>query len=247
MSLTSFITDEFRPYYENNTGSKEIETTLVSAAVKQAARKISRYRPRLLKADLTITAGAFTVSFPANFARSSIAELYRAQTGIALDDPFYSTRYLDIWGASSFYFNIGSERFRADGKVYVRGYGSSVDSDSIQLTSNDSGIYGIYVEADEVAGATARTVKNFTYYALHEITDGSPAKDTITADLRDVLLDEVMAIVLPARARQLRREAATEKTAGLASAKNEAAAGLEAQAKDYGHRIKVIASIGNAA
>lgn len=247
MSLTSFLV-EFRDLYENNAASREISDSLVGASVKQAARRISRYRPRLnQKANLTITAGSFTADLPANFASATIAELYRVKTGNQLQDPAFLNRYLDIWGNSIYYFNIGSERFRADGKVYVRRGDFFVDSDSVQLTSGDTGVYGVWLEADETAGATVRTVKNFNYSGLHEINDGTPAKDTITADLRDILLDEVMSISLTTRARQLRREASVKTSAASAAAKNDAAAGLEEQAKDYGHAIKKIASIGNAA
>jgi hypothetical protein len=235
MSLTAVETDFF-DYYSTNKYTSELGTVL-RGSIKQAVKKISKYRLRVnQRAEVPITGGSTFVLLPTNFAAATITQLYKLKTGMELTNPSLSTTYLDIWSKLSYYLPVVGGRFRADGRVYARrhddDYGDG-EQECVELFETDSGQYALWLDVDS---ASARTVKEFKYHAIHEITDGPPAKNTLGADYRDVLIDEVMKLALLARARQLASEDKVDQ-----------AKEFREHAKEYGKQLATIASLGGAA
>lgn len=238
MSLTSFIA-EFRDYYDADPYTEELGDQLIGACAKQAVRKINKYSPRANQREaISIEDGATYVLLPTNFQSANLPSLYKLKTGLTLEDPNggFADISLGSGGQTIYYFPVSNGRFRADGKVYARRGNDDQEQVSIEIFQTESGRWALWLDTDS---ASARTERNWSYTAAHELTDTVgevTAKDTISGDLRDVLIDVTMQISLLTQARQLRREG-----------KNSEADGYEKQAKSYGASLGTIAPLGGAA
>lgn len=245
MSLTSFIL-EFREYYSVNSLTQEIGDPLIGAQAKQAVRRISKLHPRAnQRVSVSIVDGDTFVLLPVNFQSASLAELYRLKTGILLTDPQYINIALNIWGDYSYSISSGG-KFTPEGRVRVRAIDAT--QETIQIFETDAGRFALWLDTDSAA---ARTVTNFQYTTIHQLTDdvlaGDPpaivtaAIDSIGSGLRDVLLDETMNLALSEKGRQL-----------LIAAKGDAGKVAAAkifldEAKKHGGALRTIAPIGGAA
>lgn len=239
MSETSALSD-FRALYESDSTSQELSDSLVRATLRQVVRKINKYSPRPnQRVDISITQGATFVLLPTNFQAATAAELYRLKTGNVLAASQFANITLDILSNKTVFLPVTNGRFTAEGRVRVRRSPDALDCDqqeSIEIFQNDDGRWALWLDTDSAA---ARTETKFSYTAFHELTDAvgqTPAKDTISGDLRDVLFDETMHLGLLTQGRQYAREGKTAEADRLFE-----------QAKHYGQALRTIAPLGGAA
>jgi hypothetical protein len=247
--LAEMVAD-VRSHLSVTPGQLTISDPLVRSLLAHQVNLVSRYQPRInQRVEVMIHTGDSVAVLPDNFLSAKLGDLYYLKTGEILLETIYPELFLNTLGWAGGSFRAGPAdlahygRFNAEGLVLARGLfrHATTLQDTIELTTTDTGRYGLLLAETATAD---RTTKGFVYTARHEVTN---AKNTLPLALRDIVVDLTIKELLLSMARQYRQKAAFAQNIQEARAANEAAKGLEEQAKEFGRSLGQIAPLGDAA